>query len=266
MTLTPTQTDYSIVTPEYLLRADPRLRVKTKAATPQPNQTCWLAMHQDYSEGSVIDDTPPPEDEAGQILLKHLLAGGRGHFGPLEHPQITIATAGFPHSVMQQARTHRVAVSFDVQSMRYTGNRMLRLECPGEDYDPYFFNIADLLYFRPVGLYADRQGKHYEYTQSDLGRDKEIASFAVMHYNQRILEGKAEEHSRGILPFDFRQNFVVSFNLRSLMHFLDLRAKLDAQLEIQALCELLMVEFQKWTPEIAGWYKSNRWGKARLSP
>jgi thymidylate synthase (FAD) len=50
------------------------------------------------------------------------------------------------------------------------------------------------------------------------------------------------------------------------MHFLDLRAKLDAQLEIQALCELLMVEFQKWTPEIAGWYKVNRWGKARLSP
>jgi len=27
-----------------------------------------------------------------------------------------------PHSVMQQARTHRVGVSFDVQSMRYTGD------------------------------------------------------------------------------------------------------------------------------------------------
>jgi thymidylate synthase (FAD) len=56
------------------------------------------------------------------------------------------------------------------------------------------------------------------------------------------------------------------FNVRSLMHFLDLRAKLDAQLEIQALCELMMVEFEKWTPAIAAYYKEKRWGKARLAP
>lgn len=262
----PTHVIYEVVTPEYLLLADPRLRAKTKAATPQPNQTAWLAMHQDYSEGSVIDDTPPPEDEAGAALLKHLLASGRGHFGPLEHPQITIATAGFPHSVMQQARTHRIGVSFDVQSMRYTGNRMLKLSGASEGYDPDLLHISDLLYFRPAGFYTDRKGEPYHYTQTDIARDEEVASFNIEHYNQSLLQGLSEEHARGLLPFDFRQNFVVSFNLRSLMHFLDLRAKLDAQLEIQALCELLMVEFQKWTPEIAGWYKANRWGKARLSP
>lgn len=264
--MTFTTTDHILVTPEYLLKADPRLRVKTKAATPQPNQTCWFAMHQDYSEGSVIDDTPPPEDEAGAALLKHLLAGGRGHFGPLEHPQITIATAGFPHSVMQQARTHRVAVSFDVQSMRYTGNRMRRLDPGDEAYDPDLYHVSDLIYFRPAGLYADREGKHYEYTSFAVGQDEEQAKFMVQQYNNALRAGQAEEHARGLLPFDFRQNFVVSFNLRSLMHFLDLRAKLDAQIEIQALCELLMIEFQKWTPEIAGWYKASRWGKARLSP
>jgi thymidylate synthase (FAD) len=266
MTLTTTTNDLTLVTPEHLLRADPRLRVKAKAATPQPNQTAWLAMHQDYSEGSVIDDTPPPEDEAGQILLKHLLAGGRGHFGPLEHPQITIATAGFPHSVMQQARTHRVAVSFDVQSMRYTGNRMAKLSPESEEFDPDHLHISDLLYFRPEGRYTARDGKHYDYTQVDINRDYEVAGFMLDYYNFRILQGYSEEHARGLIPFDFRQNFVVSFNIRSLMHFLDLRAKLDAQIEIQALCELLMVEFQKWTPEIADWYKANRWGKARLSP
>jgi len=223
-------------------------------------------MHQDYSEGSVIDDTPPPEDEAGQALLKHLLAGGRGHFGPLEHPQITIATAGFPHSVMQQARTHRVAVSFDVQSSRYTGERFKRVVSNDESYDPDQFHISDLVYFRPVGRYKDRGGDEYIYSEDGLNSDQKLCVFLAERYANKLHAGFAEEHARGYMPFDFRQNFVVSFNLRSLMHFLDLRAKLDAQIEIQALCELLMIEFQKWTPEIAGWYKANRWGKARLSP
>lgn len=259
-------TDFPIVTPEYLLKADPRLRVKTLGATAQPNQIAWVAMHQDYSEGTVIDDTPPPEDEAGTALLKHLLAGGRGHFGPLEHPQITIATAGFPHSVMQQARTHRVAVSFDVQSSRYTGQRFTHIASDDESFDPDCYHIADLVYFRPVGRYKDRNGSEYVYDHDDLISDHDLCNYLAQRYTAKLHSGFAEEHARGYLPFDFRQNFVVSFNLRSLMHFLDLRAKLDAQLEIQALCELLMVEFEKWTPEIAGWYKTHRWGKARLSP
>ena len=44
----------------------------------------------------------------------------------LEHAQIVLNMGWFPHSVMQQARTHRVGVSFDVQSMRYTGERICR--------------------------------------------------------------------------------------------------------------------------------------------
>lgn len=258
--------DYPIVTPECLLKADPRLRVRTLGATERPNQIAWMAMHQCYSEGSVIDNTPPPEPEAGEALLKHLLAGGRGHFGPLEHPQITIATAGFPHSVMQQARTHRVAVSFDVQSSRYTGDRFKRMNPEDEGYDPDSLHISDLVYFRPVGRYKDRQGNDYVYEQTRLHADEALCVYLAQVYSTKLSQGFAEEHARSLIPFDFRQNFVVSFNLRSLMHFLDLRAKLDAQLEIQALCELLMVEFHKWTPEVARWYMTNRWGKARLAP
>jgi thymidylate synthase (FAD) len=261
-----TPTGRTLVTPEDILRADPRLRVKTLAATERPNQVCWLAMHQDYFEGSVIDATPPPENGAGITVVHHLLDGGRGHFGPLEHPQITIAVAGFPHCVMQQARTHRVGISFDVQSMRYTGKRMLNLWDESEAYTPDKLDISDLVYFRTAGVYADREGGRYEYTEADIEQDRECAIFTVEHYNVRTLQGLSEEHARSILPFDFRQNFVVSFNIRSLMHFLDLRAKLDAQIEIQALCDLLMVEFTKWSPEISGWYSAYRWGKARLAP
>jgi len=76
----------------------------------------------------------------------------------------------------------------------------------------------------------------------------------------------SEEHARGMLPFDYRQHFVVTFNMRSLMHFLDLRAKKDAQLEIQQLCELMMPHFLEWSPAIARWYQFTRLGKGRLAP
>ncbi len=79
-------------------------------------------------------------------------------------------------------------------------------------------------------------------------------------------EGISEEHLRDYLPQNIRQNFVVSFTLRSLLHFLDLRAKLDAQLEIQALCEAMIEPTRLWVPEIFGHYEEKRLRKARLAP
>jgi len=107
---------------------DPRFRVNLIAATPNPQQCVYVGMHQDYSEGFVAADREqwPDETKAGEICVKRLLAGERGHYGPMEHAQIVLNVGWFPHSVMQQARTHRVGVSFDVQSMRYTGDRICR--------------------------------------------------------------------------------------------------------------------------------------------
>ena len=238
---------------------DPYFRVTPLSRTEQPQTLIWQAMHQDYSEQYVAYETPPCESEAGRIAVKRLLQGGRGHYGPLEHPSITFSVGWFPHSVMQQARTHRVGVSFDVQSMRYTGDRICKA-ANGE------LPIEEVFYLRPVGDYSDRQGKRYIYTSDQREIDLQHVSVAACRYAELIQKGFAEEHARGILPFDFRQHFVVSFSLRALMHFLDLRAKLDAQWEIQQLCELMWPHFEAWAPEIASWYRDNRWGKARLAP
>jgi thymidylate synthase (FAD) len=47
---------------------------------------------------------------------------------------------------------------------------------------------------------------------------------------------------------------------------LDLRAKLDAQLEIQALSEAMIPATKEWVPEIFSYYEEKRLHKARLSP
>lgn len=497
-----------------------RFQVEVLRATSNPQQAIYLAMHQDYSEAWVYEqrDRWPDEEKCGELIIKHLLAGNRGHYGPLEHPQIILNCGWFPHSTMQQIRTHRVGVSFDVQCLvgdtevtfvntsgslrkikiadlydlwtngeKATRTRAIRGrngEAPGEyhrdcktrlkkmklrvlneetgifetshiqdifdqgiqpvyrltledgrtldctenhqlftaqgwsrmgealelltsedgevlsfkpdchlmtngvvvvdkpkleftqhylqplsdkyasicnlegplnppslgDFDScppqawgargaktaisinelpekpkpqgrklkahpmkvvqvkylgkqqtYDIEVAgrwhnfvangvvvhnsfrytgqriidvvdgkreleDVFYLRPLGFYTDRQGKRYEYTEELRQQDLEWCFAACERYKLRIEQGFSEEHARSLIPFDVRQHWVMSANVRSLMHLLDLRWKADAQLEAQKLCELIWPHFQAWVPAIAEWYETTRLKKARLAP
>jgi thymidylate synthase (FAD) len=238
-----------------------QFRVEVITKTPNPQQVIYAALHQDYNEGFVFDerDLWPSEPKCGELIVKRLLAGERGHFGPTEHVQIVFNCGYFPHSVMQQVRTHRVGISFDVQSNRYTGKRILEA---AQGLKP----IEEVFYLRPIGHYNDRQGKRYEYSKEQREEDLDWCLKAAKRYQKLFEQGISEEHARGIIPFDVRQHFIVSLNARSLMHLLDLRAKPDAQLECQKLCELILPHFQAWMPELAEWYEKHRLKKARLAP
>ena len=238
-----------------------RFRVDLISATPNPQQCVYAAMHQDYSEDFVAGNREnwPDETRAGEICIKRLVAGDRGHFGPFEHAQIMLNVGWFPHSVMQQARTHRVGVSFDVQSMRYTGERICRA-ADGE------LDLEEVFYLRPVGEYRARIGNKYAYTEEQRSIDLEHCQRSAERYRDLLRSGFSEEHARGILPFDYRQHFIASFSLRAFLHFMDLRAKQDAQLEIRQLCDLMWPHMENWAPEFAAWYEKNRLHKARLAP
>lgn len=150
--------------------------------------------------------------------------------------------------------------SFDVQSMRYSGERISKAAV-GE------LPVEEVFYLRPVGKYHDRQGKHYLYTEEARQADLIICKAAAELYKVRTQEqGFSEEHARGLLPFDYRQHFVVSFTLRSALHFMDLRAKADAQEEIQAMCEMMWPKLKEWAPQICEYYETTRLHKARLAP
>lgn len=240
---------------------DKYFKVEVLRKTLNPQQLIYMAMHQDYSENFVVEELGkvPEESKCGDIIVSRLLNGDKGHYGCLEHPQITFNCGYFPHSVMQQARTHRVGTTFDCQSGRYTSQRIIDV-ANGDR------TVEEVFYLRPTGFYTDREGKRYEYTPSDRQDDISWCLEAACYYAIKVECGHSEEHARGTSLFDIRQHFVVSFNLRSLLHFLDLRAKKDAQLEIQQMCELMWPHVKQWCPEIADWYSKNRYGKARLAP
>lgn len=238
-----------------------KFRVEVITKTLNPQQVIYAALHQDYSEGFVFDeqDNWPSETKCGEIIVKRLLAGDRGHYGCIEHPQITFNCGFFPHSVMQQARTHRVGVTFDVQSYRFCSGKVIAVAEGKTD-------IESAFYLRPVGEYSDRQGKKYYYSAEQREQDLQWCLEAAKKYKLDMEFGMSEEHARGKIPFDYRQHFVVSFNCRSLLHFLDLRFKKNAQLEIQKLCELMWPHVQNWVPNIAEWYEQNRLAKGKLAP
>jgi thymidylate synthase (FAD) len=284
--------------------------------TPDPERVIYQAMHQDYSPDFVTSESRIPE-KYGEAVVRHLLEGNRGHYGPLEHPQITFGVGYFPHAVMQQARTHRVGISFDVQSFRYTGQQIADLgkkllfasavrsttETAAPVGETGYGCVSDRVSgpeaYRDSG--AEHIAEHSGGTESSLslqeletlfyvpasvkeGKAKtrqgckpispealdiilaQYRSQAIAYY--RLVEecGLPYEDARNIIGYGIRQHFVVSFNCRSLMHFLDLRAKEDAQREIQHLCELIWPHFEAWCPHVAAWYRKHRWGKARLSP
>lgn len=239
-----------------------RFKVKTLRATERPQQLVWLAMHQDYSSDFVYDkrDRAPDESQAGVLIVDKLLKGNRGHYGCYEHPQITFNAGYFPHSTMQQIRTHRVGISIDCMSFRYTSEHIIGIAKQTKD-------IEDVFYLRPVGNYRDRKGKNYFYSEQERERDLGRCFDAARDYHRKIdVLGYSEEHARSLIPFDVRQHWVMSCNARSCLHLLDLRWKADAQLEAQCFSELLFKEFEKWMPEVAQWYEENRAKKARLAP
>ena len=242
-----------------LLKLDPIQKVEMIRCTPHPQQLIYMGGKNDYSELPIEDCKIPIETECGAWIIEQLLGNGRGHWGPFEHPAITFSCSGFVHNVMVQARTHRVGISFDVQSQRYTCKRVLKV-AKGQ------LSPQSVFYVRPPGYYTNRKGKKYEWSEDDYVRELGRSTAAACNYADFFERGVSEEHARDYLPQNIRQNFVVTFSLRSLLHFLDLRAKLDAQLEIQALCEAMIEPTRTWCPQIFDYYEEKRLHKARLAP
>jgi thymidylate synthase (FAD) len=241
-----------------LLALDPRLETVMLQCYPVPEQVIYQAARNDYSEIPIHHQTIPDANKCGEWVVESLLNNERHHWGPAEHAQITLSVAGYVHSVMVQARTHRIA-TFDCQSQRYTGKRVLKV-ANGE------LDVEDVFYVRPVGFYTNRQGRKYDWTEEHRQRKLKRIVEDCMEYSDYYEQGMCEEHLRDYLPQAIRQNFVVSFNLRSVLHFMDLRAKMDAQLEIQALCEQIAPILENWAPNVWAYYAEKRLHKARLAP
>lgn len=238
------------------LAQTPQFKVETVMATDKPQTLAYLALHQDYS-ADFVTSTHLDEGKCGELVVDRLLKGNRGHYGPLEHPSITLAIRA-DHPTIMQLRTHR-HLTFDVQSMRYTSEHIV-------DVAEEKLDVEDVFYIRPVGIYESRQHTGYNWNEQKVQSAKQRLQADAIDYADDLKDGVAPEHARHYLGQALLQNCIVTGNLRSWLHLLEVRNKANAQAEVRFISDLIGLELLKWCPEVVSWWKTNRERKGVLAP
>jgi thymidylate synthase (FAD) len=183
-------------------------------------------------------------------LLERLFR--RGHFGPYEHPQITLAVEGVSRSCMAQITRHRHA-TFDVQSQRYVD-----------------FSEKDDPVVVPKSLTAPDHATRGAGPVNVIDREgfsesfEELSDTLVEQYELLVDAGVPKEDARFILPIGTKVNFTVSVNARMLLHIEDMRKTGEAQWEIREMTEMIHDEFAAWMPMTAHLYEEH--GPHKIAP
>lgn len=126
--------------------------------------------------------------------------------------------------------------SFNQQSGRYT-------EFKKEFYVPLNFRIPD-----KTNHQSSKMGFDFIQTPAHMAYE-EACHTAFDKYEELITLGVAREQARCVLPHCTYTSLYITFNLRSLFHFLDLRLAEDAQWEIQRYAEGFKQIAIKYWPE-----------------
>jgi len=223
------------------------MKVNVLSSTEFPQTLIWQAMHQCYSPNPVYNVGSKSEIEYGELVVKHLLKGGRGHWSPLEQAHMSLNLTEVPLPIVVQFERHRL-FSYAEQSLRYTA----------------LFSCTDSVYTRPEGAYKARDGKTYVDDEYRRSQRLDIIKQTLEFYKKEIEDGVAEEDARFLLPLGVKKNLVMGGNLRAWLHLMDMRLKANAQLEAQQLANLIHERLVDWVPQIMLYYDNKH--KTRLMP
>lgn len=168
-------------------------------------------------------------------LIKFLLE--HKHDTPFEHNQLSFRVKA-PIFVVRQWMRHRMN-SYNEISYRYVQSDL-------EFYIPNEWRFQDKVNKQAsVGAFLDDSLKE-KYLNA--------LNIAAKTYEELLAGGVSREMARSVLPLCTYTEFIYTCNLRSLMHFLELRLHQGAQKEIQLFAQALLhlamphfpVAFAEW--------------------
>lgn len=177
-------------------------------------------------------------------LIKFLLE--HRHGTPLEHNSLTFLVK-CPLFVARQWMRHRMG-SFNEVSYRY-------VEATDEFYIPHQFRGQS-----PSNRQASVQGEFSQEEQNKNCKNFEAAVQASYKAYKQLLEsGVAREQARGVLPLTTYTQYYWTCNLRSFLHFIELRNHKDAQWEIACYAKAMLNMVKKIFPNtIEIWKELNK--------
>lgn len=203
------------------------LKVKLLRYTPEPEKVIAMAAKLCYSDADIHELTQGIEQKDQANFLQRLM--DMGHLSPVEHASFTFGVEGVSRSLLAQITRHRIA-SFSVKSQRYVSE---------QSHGTGTFNYIIPPRIKELG---DEYVEKFEeqMRQIQVWYDEWIEILG----NQGE---KSNEDARFVLPNAAETKFVVTMNVRELLHFFSLRCCNRAQWEIRNLA----VEMLKLVKEIA---------------
>lgn len=186
------------------------MNVKILSHTENPEKIIAAAAKLCYSSAVDIDSLMDNlTAEKTEEFIKKLTS--LGHESPMEHASYTFAVEGVSRSLLAQITRHRMA-SFSVRSQRY---------CAEDNSE-----VVEPLMIRRNG------------SANTAFKESVDKSFKV--YSDMLNEGIKKEDARSVLPNACTTRFIVTMNVRELMHFFNLRCCTRAQAEIRELATKML--------------------------
>lgn len=242
------------------------MEVKLLNAPDDAEELICRACRNDYTDEGVGEksfeevmegvDGDTVEEQKTNLIHKILK---RGHFGPAEHPHISVSIEGISRSCMAQITRHRHA-SFDVTSMRYVSMEDASVK------EPPTIDSSEM------GRNSTAEDYIEQYNDTAISQlRKEAFDNAVdgsIDWYRTLLEyGVPPEDARFVLPIGTKVNVVMTMNVRALLHLADMRAAADSQWEIREVTEGVLSIAEDVCPIVMDYYEENMKGRRnRLAP
>ena len=188
------------------------MKVKLLNHTPEPDKMVAAAARICYDkEGNIDNIMENLTPEKVEKFLNRMMEL-KNHGTPFEHPTFTFGIEGISRSCSHQLVRHRIA-SYDQRSQRYT---------KAHQFD---YVVPDKIAKDPAAVTVFRHAMEDAQKAYDL-----LVSKYDVH----------QEDARAVLPNACCTSLVMTMNLRSLYHFLELRTCARAQDEISTLAREIL--------------------------
>lgn len=203
-------------------------------------QSAWTSTSRDMSD-----------EKIARIPKLLTMLAENGHHTPFEkssfHFLVTVEQASHIHILK-----HRVATSVNGESARYKELKEDKYYLP-EDWNGY--HVCDDIYDKDNNLIAFGQSENGPIADTWYEKLKDFTELGNKLYHECLKDltpvlgrKRAKESARFFKTFNSQITLDVMFNWRSFYHFYNLRAKDDAQLEINQIAK----EMLKLIKEIEG--------------
>lgn len=195
------------------------MKVSLITYTPEPEKVIASAAKLCYSSSDIETLMNGLTTEKIEAFIKKLT--DLGHQSPLEHCTFTFGIEGVSRALLAQLTRHRIA-SYSVKSQRYVKEGQFGYVTPKS------IEEDDILFLEYIKLMKD------------------IQTF----YNSAIKRGVQPEDARYALPNACSTQLIMTFNIRSLLNFFELRCCNRAQWEIRQMADMMLDICKEMAPNI----------------